>query len=77
MTARQMAPWRQITSLTAESWMIYSIREVSQVLDSTRDITGKRLEGDNEAYPCKQVAANLLQRLSAFTNLVQSIADVK
>ncbi|GJJ11102.1 hypothetical protein Clacol_005333 [Clathrus columnatus] len=52
-----------------------SMREVSKVLDGARDITGKHLEHDNKAYRCKQVAANLLQRLSAFTNLVQSIAD--
>ncbi|GJJ09721.1 hypothetical protein Clacol_003945 [Clathrus columnatus] len=53
-----------------------SMREVSQVLDSTCDISGKHLERDNKAYHYNQVASNVVHRLSAFTNLVQSIADV-
>ncbi|GJJ11143.1 hypothetical protein Clacol_005374 [Clathrus columnatus] len=52
-----------------------SIREVSQVLESTRDITGKHLKRDNKANCYKEVASSVLERLSAFTNLVQSIAD--
>ncbi|GJJ11128.1 hypothetical protein Clacol_005359 [Clathrus columnatus] len=52
-----------------------SMREVSQVLDGTSDITGKHLERDNVAYRYKEVTSNVVQRLSAFTNLVQSIAD--
>ncbi|GJJ11080.1 hypothetical protein Clacol_005311 [Clathrus columnatus] len=53
-----------------------SMREVSQVLDGTRDITGNHLESDNKAYRYKEVASNVVQRLSVFTNLVQSIADI-
>ncbi|GJJ11003.1 hypothetical protein Clacol_005232 [Clathrus columnatus] len=52
-----------------------SMREVSQVLEGARDITGKHLERDNKMYRYKEVASNVVQRLSAFTNLVQTIAD--
>ncbi|GJJ11030.1 hypothetical protein Clacol_005261 [Clathrus columnatus] len=52
-----------------------SMREVSQVLKGARDITGKHLERDNKANRYKEVASNVLQRLSAFINLVQTIAD--
>ncbi|GJJ10992.1 hypothetical protein Clacol_005221 [Clathrus columnatus] len=52
-----------------------SMREVSQVLEGTRDITGKHLERDNKAYRYKEVASNVVQRLSAFINIVQTIAD--
>ncbi|GJJ11126.1 hypothetical protein Clacol_005357 [Clathrus columnatus] len=52
-----------------------SMQEVSQVLEGTRDITGKHLESNNKAYRYKEVASNVVQRLSAFINLVQSIAD--
>ncbi|GJJ11015.1 hypothetical protein Clacol_005244 [Clathrus columnatus] len=50
-----------------------SMQEVSQVLEGTRDINGKPL--DNKVNLYKEVASNVVQRLSAFTNLVQSIAD--
>ncbi|GJJ09790.1 hypothetical protein Clacol_004014 [Clathrus columnatus] len=53
-----------------------SMREVSQVIDGARGITGKHWERDNKAYRYKEVASNVVQRLSAFTNLVQNIADV-
>ncbi|GJJ11127.1 hypothetical protein Clacol_005358 [Clathrus columnatus] len=52
-----------------------SMKEVSQVLDGARNITGKHLERDNKAYRYKEVASNVVQRLSAFTNFVQGIAN--
>ncbi|GJJ11063.1 hypothetical protein Clacol_005294 [Clathrus columnatus] len=55
--------------------LAHSMGEVSQVLDDTRDITGNRLERDNKAYRYKEVASNVVRRLSSFTNLVQTIAD--
>ncbi|GJJ11131.1 hypothetical protein Clacol_005362 [Clathrus columnatus] len=53
-----------------------SMREVSQVLDGARDITEKHLERDNKAYRYKEVTSNVVQRLSAFANFVQGIANV-
>ncbi|GJJ11010.1 hypothetical protein Clacol_005239 [Clathrus columnatus] len=52
-----------------------SIQEASQALEGTCDITGKHLERDNKANRYKEVASNVVQRLSAFINLVQSIAN--
>ncbi|GJJ08933.1 hypothetical protein Clacol_003153 [Clathrus columnatus] len=52
-----------------------SMQAASQALQSTRGVTGRQLErNDKGGYG--QLAAGVVDRLSAFTNLVQNIADV-
>ncbi|GJJ10633.1 hypothetical protein Clacol_004860 [Clathrus columnatus] len=54
-----------------------AMRDVSQALKITRDVTGNPLEQDNKAYAYRyeQAAANIVQRLSTFTNIVENIAE--
>ncbi|GJJ10692.1 hypothetical protein Clacol_004919 [Clathrus columnatus] len=52
-----------------------SVKAASRALESTRNVTGQRLEHDNKPGYFKLVGQSVVKRLSLFTNLVQKIAD--
>ncbi|GJJ08978.1 hypothetical protein Clacol_003199 [Clathrus columnatus] len=52
-----------------------SVQAASQTLQSTRGITGKKLKEDDKPGYYGQLIASVVDKLSAFTDFVQKIAD--
>ncbi|GJJ08972.1 hypothetical protein Clacol_003193 [Clathrus columnatus] len=53
-----------------------SVQAASQALQSTHGITGEKLKEDDKPGYCGQLIASVVDKLSAFTDFAQKIADV-